>query len=209
MNLFYNWTSSYGLAIILLTLAFRIIILPLNIKQIRNTQAMNALIPEQKKIEKIYKEDKEKLSQATMELYKKYNVSLFSGCLPMLIQLPILIAMFSVIQQTSNFTSTMFLGIDLAVPDKLFGITGLLPILAGITTYIQSVQTSSTSTSNQASNGTLTTMNKLMPLMIVIFSSTMAAGLALYWFVGNVLSIGQNYIISRYFVNLPNTAEII
>ena len=208
LTFFYKLSNNYGVAIIMLTLVFRIITLPLNIKQVRSTKVTNALMPEKKALEEKYKNDKEKLSKATLELYNRYKFNPLAGCLPLLIQFPIFIAMFRVIQETGNFPNTMFLGLDLSMPDKLLGITGVLPLLAGITTYIQSKQsTSSSQIQSTGNSGTLGTMNAIMPSMIIYFSSTMAAGLALYWFVGNLFSIVQHYFINHFFAEIPSPVE--
>jgi YidC/Oxa1 family membrane protein insertase len=94
----YDFTGSFGFAIIILTIVFRIVLLPLGIKQIKSMQAMQALQPKIKEIQKKYKGNKQKVQEQTMKLYQEYGVNPLGGCLPLLLQFPILIAMYSVIR---------------------------------------------------------------------------------------------------------------
>jgi YidC/Oxa1 family membrane protein insertase len=94
----YDLTGNFGIAIILLTIVFRIVLLPLGIKQIKSMQAMQALQPKIKEIQKKYKGNKQKIQEQTMKLYQEYGVNPLGGCLPLLLQFPILIAMYSVIR---------------------------------------------------------------------------------------------------------------
>lgn len=94
----YDLTGSFGFAIIILTIVFRIVLLPLGIKQIKSMQAMQALQPKIKEIQKKYKGNKQKVQEQTMKLYQEYGVNPLGGCLPLLLQFPILIAMYSVIR---------------------------------------------------------------------------------------------------------------
>src|SRR5918992_5565814 len=94
----YDLTGSFGFAIIILTIVFRIVLHPLGIKQIKSMQAMQALQPKVKEIQKKYKGNKTKVQEQTMKLYQEYGVNPLGGCLPLLLQFPILIAMYSVIR---------------------------------------------------------------------------------------------------------------
>ena len=94
----YDFTGNFGLAIIILTIVFRVVLLPLGIKQIKSMQAMQALQPKIKEIQKKYKGNKQKIQEQTMKLYQEYGVNPLGGCLPLLLQFPILIAMYSVIR---------------------------------------------------------------------------------------------------------------
>ena len=94
----YDLTGNFGFAIIILTIVFRIVLLPLGIKQIKSMQAMQALQPKIKEIQKKYKGNKQKVQEQTMKLYQEYGVNPLGGCLPLLLQFPILIAMYSVIR---------------------------------------------------------------------------------------------------------------
>ena len=94
----YDLTGNFGFAIIILTVVFRVVLLPLGIKQIKSMQAMQALQPKIKEIQKKYKGNKQKVQEQTMKLYQEYGVNPLGGCLPLLLQFPILIAMYSVIR---------------------------------------------------------------------------------------------------------------
>ncbi|WP_353893291.1 YidC/Oxa1 family membrane protein insertase [Proteinivorax hydrogeniformans] len=217
-----DFTNNYGIAIIILTVLFRLITLPLTLKQMKSTQAMNEIAPERKKIEEKYKNDKEKQSKALMELYKEKKINPLAGCLPMLIQLPIFIAMFRVFQDPEIIVhvfenvSTKFLGIDLAAgvslaeaeivaPEGWNDVAAraehartlyILPILAGATTYLQ---TKVTMAGNAASSqqGGMAAMTTIMPIMIIFFSVSLPPALALYWFAGNVFAIGQHLVLQK------------
>ncbi|MTI93896.1 MAG: membrane protein insertase YidC [Firmicutes bacterium] len=194
---FYSLTNDYGLSIILLTIAVRLITLPLSMKQIASTRAMQEIAPERKKLEEKYKDDKEKLNKATMELYKEKNINPLAGCLPLLVQFPVLISVFQVLRETELMAerigehfSPEFMGLlDLSQTDPYF----IIPILAGLTTYVQTKQTSA----QQPQQGGMGMMTMLMPFMIVAFSIGLPAGLPLYWLVGNLFSIGQHYIVAQ------------
>jgi len=208
---FYNLTGDYGLAIILLTLAVRVVTLPLSMKQMNSTKAMQKIAPEQKKLQEKYKDDKEKLNKEMMELYKEHKVSPFGGCLPLLIQFPVLIAIFGVLRNPDvmynaiDGFSPLFLGmVDLNVSfQKLiqegagfanYILPAIIPLLAGLTTYIQTKQTTA---GQEKAAGGMGMMTVMMPFMIVFFSYTLPQGLPLYWLIGNIFSIGQHYLLNR------------
>lgn len=208
LSFFYDITNSYGIAIVLLTLVFRFVTFPLNLKQIKSTKAMNALVPERKKLEEKYKNDKQKLNEEMMQLYQKHKINPLAGCLPMLIQFPVFIAMFNVVrnfpQEMSDVAgfSSVFLGIDLASLGRQLGVIGfILPALAGVTTYLQTKQ--SMADNPQAAQGGMGAMTSIMPVMITYFSYIQPAGLALYWLLGNIFSIGQHHLLSKHVVKLP------
>lgn len=213
---FYNLTNDYGLAIILLTVAVRLITLPLSMKQMASTRAMQKIAPEQKRLQEKYKDDKEKLNAEMMKLYKENNVNPFGGCLPLLIQFPVLIAVFGVLRNPEimenaidGFSSLFFGWIDLNASFSELVAQGaalsdyvsfaIIPLLAGLTTYLQTKQT--TAGQGQAAGG-MGTMTLLMPFMIVFFSYSLPQGLPLYWLAGNIFSIIQHYILAR-----PKPAE--
>ena len=110
LEFFYGITHSYGLAIILLTIAVRIALYPLNQKQMLSMQHMQKIQPMLKVIQEKYANDKEKMNQETMRLYKEYKVNPAAGCLPLIVQLPILILLFNVLR-TYDFADTSFFGV--------------------------------------------------------------------------------------------------
>jgi YidC/Oxa1 family membrane protein insertase len=208
---FYNITADYGLAIILLTLLVRLVTLPLSIKQINSTRAMQRIAPEQKKLQEKYKDNPDKLNKELMELYKVNKVSPFGGCLPLLIQFPVLIAVFAVLKDPKIMYdaipgfSPLFAGvIDL---NKSFaelikegtGVTAyvipaIIPVLSAVTTYFQSKLMTAGQKTEAPGMGTMT---MLMPLMILFFGYSLPQGLPLYWLVGNIFQIVQNLIFNR------------
>jgi YidC/Oxa1 family membrane protein insertase len=225
---------NFGVAIILFTLLIRLATHPLTAKQMQGSQAMADMQKDKRWIEaqKKYKNDKEKLSQAQMELYKELGINPFASCLPTLIQLPIIIALYqSVIQALAatpydlvqfsnkiyagliNFNQIyplnhQFLWMDLGKPDMLTipGINFPLPILAVlvvITTYIQSKLTTPPSNgADDQSAAMANSMTMMMPFMMCYMALTLASGLSLYFLASNLIGIGQYAILGK--VNWSN-----
>lgn len=202
LEFFFTYTGNYGAAVILLSLVVMIVTLPLNLKQMAFTRGMQLAAPETAALKKKYskKEDKEKLNQATMELWKKYNINPAMGCLPLLIQFPILIAMFNMLQRPGLFAANpMWIGLNLTLPNaeqSIFGLSlvyWILPVLSVVTTFWQSKQTV------QANDQTSRTMLYVMPLFMGYITISFPTALALYWVSRNVFSIVQQELFSRYF----------
>lgn len=205
----YNIVPNFGIAIILLTLLVKLVTFPLNNKQIRSSKRMQELQPEIKKIQQKYKNDKEKQNKAVMEFMKENNMNPLAGCLPMLVQLPILIGMFTLLRQTDKFIldpdkagyiegfdSFLFQSakaIDLvAIPSfdlANISVLWLFPILAGLTTYTYQKQMMTDQSQKM--------LMYLMPVMIVVFSFSFPVGLTLYWIMNNVISMGQHHLIKH------------
>ncbi|RJX18353.1 MAG: protein translocase component YidC [Ammonifex sp.] len=189
---------SYGLAIILLTAMIKIVLYPLNYKQMHSMVAMQRLQPKLKEIQEKHKKDPQKLQQKMMELYRENGVNPMAGCLPLLIQLPILFALYRALLnlfQTPNVEHLNFLGFINLAQRGSFGDPAslILPILAGASTWWQMRLTPQAGGQEQA----MRTMSTIMPVMFAYISFTLPAGLALYWVVFNLLSVGQQYIINR------------
>ncbi len=210
----YGFTSNYGISIILLTIIIKLLLFPLTQAQTKSQKSMSDIQPLIQEINKKYKNDKEKQTEETLKLYKEHNVNPVAGCLPMLIQLPIIFALFGVLRDPLKFvfsgnaalfqqaTSQTFLWItDFSQPDRLGAILnfdfannlpGLLPIIAAVLTYLQfTTMSNKTNTGNDATNKTMQSMQLFMPLMILWFGMTMAAGLTLYWGVSTGFQILQ------------------
>ncbi|WP_296969332.1 YidC/Oxa1 family membrane protein insertase [Tepidanaerobacter sp. EBM-38] len=188
MDLIFVYTNSYGIAIILLTVLIKLILLPFSFMQINSMKKMQEITPLQQELQKKYKNDKEKLNMEIMKLYQENKINPMGGCLPLLIQFPVIIALFRVFQ-TYDFAGASFLWIsNLSKPDSTF----ILPILAAVTTYIQTKLSTPAGADNPNAS-----MNIIMPLMIGWFSIKFAAGLALYWVVSNVVQIIQQLIFAR------------
>ncbi len=179
-------TGSYGVGIILTTIIVRLLLYPLTLSQNKSMIAMRRLQPQLNEIQKKYANNKEEYQRKTMELYQEHKINPLGGCLPMLVQLPILWAFFRVLQGIPTGPEATFLGLwVLSEPDTLY----LFPILAAATTYLQSKQT--VTDSSQKS------MLIVMPLMIGFFSLNLPSGLVLYWITSNLFSIGQQMWINK------------
>ncbi|EHI96964.1 membrane protein insertase, YidC/Oxa1 family [Clostridium sp. DL-VIII] len=183
---------SYVLAIFLFTLIIRILILPFNIKAARSTRGMQKLQPELKKLQEKYKDDKEKLSVETMKLYKDNNVSMAGGCLPSLLPLPILMALYWVFMGIHGIEGASFLWIkNLFAPDPWH----ILAILAALSTYLPSYLMTK-STPSQPNGMNMGTMNLAMAGMMGFMSWNFSAILVLYWIIGNLIQTIQTYFLN-------------
>ncbi|MCK5764071.1 MAG: YidC/Oxa1 family membrane protein insertase [Clostridiales bacterium] len=215
LSFIFNFTHNYALSIIILTILIKVVLFPLSITQIKSTKKMGVIQPKIKELQAKYKNDKEQLNIKTMELYKENKINPLSGCLPMLIQLPILFGLFAVLRDptTHVFNGSVelsaaalgqgFLWVkDLSMPDLisnvwpagpsfLIGLPGILPILSSISTYIQM------STMSTTQNSTTKTMAYTMPLMILWFGKTFTAGLMIYWTVSNLFQMVQQYFTNK------------
>ncbi|MBM4761727.1 YidC family membrane integrase SpoIIIJ [Bacillus sp. B15-48] len=183
--------DSYGLAIIAVTLLIRFAILPLMIKQTKSSKAMQAIQPELKELQGKYsskdQKTQQKLQQETMALFQKHGVNPLAGCMPILIQMPILIGFYHAIVRTREIAGHTFLWFDLGFPDPFF----ILPVVAGVTTFLQQ----KIMMVGMPDNPQMKMMLWMMPIMIVVFAVTLPSALSLYWVIGNVFSIVQTYFI--------------
>lgn len=195
--------GSYGLAIIVITIIVRILILPLSIKQQRSTMEqqvkMQAIKPATDEIQAEMKEtedpqEKAELQQELMEVYRENNVSMLgglSGCLPLLIQMPVFTAMFQAIRMSESIASATWLGIQLGERSII------LAIVTGVLYYVQSkVMLMGMPEEQQKQSKTMMLMN---PVMILMFSITGPAGLTLYWFAGGFVAIAQSLVTNLYY----------
>ncbi|MEG1500645.1 MAG: YidC/Oxa1 family membrane protein insertase, partial [Clostridiales bacterium] len=182
---------SYALAIVLFTIIIKLVIYPLTVKQSRSMQTMQRIQPLMKELESKYKGTPEKYQQEMMKLYKQYKVNPFGGCLPMLIQFPILIALFNVLREfvpvNPEFYTFLWLS-DLSKPDNLY----ILPVLAGIATFVQQYLMI---TNKQ--DQTQKIMLYMMPIMFGFFALKFPAGLTLYWITYSVVGTVQQYFINK------------
>ncbi len=206
ITLLYTYVPNFGATIILLTLIVKMITFPLNNKQIQTTKRMQKLQPEMKKIQQKYKDDKQKQNQAVSEFMKENNMNPMAGCLPLLVQFPILIGIFRILREPDQFLNMeeinrfLFQGaefIDLmAIPNIGFdnfisqiSIYYLFPLIAGGTTFLYSKMSMPADSSQKM-------MVYLMPAMITVFSFSFPVGLVIYWTMNNVFSIGQHKLIN-------------
>jgi len=179
--------GSYGLGIIIVTILLRLVLYPLTISQTKSMAKMKQLQPELNEIQKKYKDKPEEYQKRTIELYQKHGVNPLGGCLPLLIQLPILWAFFPVLREIPVSDLTKFLGIwELSQPDPYY----VLPVLSALTTWWQSKVTSTGDASQNS-------MMLIMPIMIGLFSISFPSGLVLYWITSNVLGVLQQIWINK------------
>ncbi|MGK5509836.1 membrane protein insertase YidC [Brevibacillus formosus] len=187
--------NNYGLGILVATIIIRIIVLPLMVKQIKSSKKMQEIQPEMQKIRDKHKNDPQKAQAETMALFQKSGVNPLAGCLPMLVQMPILIAFYHAIIRTTEINSQTFMWLTLGQKDPYY----ILPIIAAITTYLQSKMMGQ---ANQG-NPQMQMMIIMMPLMILAIAVTLPSALSLYWVYGNMFTIVQTYFLYRDKGNMP------
>ena len=187
---FYNLTAAvgfanYGIAIILMTILVKALMYPLTAKQVRSMKAMQDLQPALKKLQKDYKNNPQLLQQKMAELYKEAGVNPLAGCLPLLIQMPILMGVYYCLYGYSYSGDPTFLWLtSLSDTDPLY----VLPILSALTTYIQQKQTMA---NNGQDNQQMKIMSYMMPLFIGWISLNFPSGLVVYWVTMNLCQIAQ------------------
>ncbi len=207
ISFIYGYIPNFGVAIIIMTLMVKLVTFPLNNKQIKSAKKMQVLQPEMKKIQQKYKDDKEKQNKAVQEFMKENNMNPLAGCLPLLVQFPVLIGVFRLLREPD-----LFLDMDVVNP-YLFqqaevinllhmpisslsvesfiadiGILYIFPLIAGATTYIYSKMSMPADSSQKM-------LMYMMPVMITVFSFQFPVGLVIYWVMNNVFSIGQHKLI--------------
>ena len=192
LDTFAKWfNGEYGLAVLVMVLIVRTLILPLTMKQVRSSKAMQAIQPEIAKIREKYKEDPQKVQMETMKLFQEHKVNPMAGCLPLLVQMPIFIALYQSIYFNGPLREHEFLWLQLGEPDKLF----ILPVLAAFTTYFQTRMMLKMNPSPQ--QGMMQFMMFVYPVLIFVMSFQFPAALPLYWFFSNLYTIVQNYFLYR------------
>lgn len=183
----HNLTGNFGLAIIGVTILMKIILLPLTLKQDKSMKSMKKLQPELDKIKEQYKGDSKMLNQKTMELYQKHKVNPAGGCLPLLVQLPILWALFGVLRGGIVPQDSTFLWMQLVQPDPYY----ILPVLNGVVSFVQQKVMGS------SDNPQMKNMMYMFPIMMVFISYKMPAGLQIYWLTSSLAGVIQQYLIMK------------
>lgn len=184
-----------GIGIILFTILIRVLLLPLMNYQQKSMRKTQELQPKLKELQVKYAskdpETQRKFQEEQQKLYDENGVNPFMGCLPILIQMPIMMALWQSISRTGLATGT-FMWLELGLPDPLF----ILPILAAIFTYLSTKLSSMTQVD---ANPSMKIMNIVMPLMILFMGIKLASGLSLYWVVSNAFQVGQTLVINNPF----------
>ena len=186
---------SYALAIIMISILLKIILFPLMQKQMKSTMNMQEIQPKLEYLQKKYKSNPEKMNEEVMKLYKEYNVNSMSGCLPLLIQMPILIGLFAALRQydfVNAAHATFFWIPNLGDKDPFY----ILPILVALTMFVQQ-KISMGSNEAVAANPTMKTMLYIMPAMMLFVCWSMPSGLCLYWAFFSILSIVQQFFLNK------------
>jgi YidC/Oxa1 family membrane protein insertase len=192
LNFFYRLIPNYGVAILLVTFALKIIFWPIQAKSIQSMKAMQKFQPLMTKLREKYKDDPQKLNTEMMKLYKEHKINPFSGCLPMLVQLPVLIAFYRVLLNAIALRGASFLWIhDLSQPDTIAVIAGFpinpLPLAMTAGTFFQQKLTPTGGDPQQQK------MMMFMPVMMLFFFYKLAAGLTLYYTLQQALSVLQQW----------------
>ncbi|MBE7035768.1 MAG: YidC/Oxa1 family membrane protein insertase [Ruminococcaceae bacterium] len=267
----YQMLNNYGWTLVAFTVITKLILLPLTIKQQKSMSKMQAIQPRLQELQKKYQYDQEKLNQETMKLYKDNNVSPMGGCLPLLIQFPLLIALYNIIRSPLTYVMQLgqnggpsiaeiaevmnaaganvsvndqiniaskigefipqltqkfgeinilninfsFFGLDLSQTPSLTALAPLtlIPILAGLTTFLSSWLSNKMSGQNASAGAdnkqsTMKMMTYLFPLMTVFFAVSLPAGLGFYWILSNIIQIAQQFILHRMFPPVSSEGSV-
>ncbi len=191
LKFFYGFLGNYGLAIILLTIIIKILFWPLTHKSFESMKGMQKIQPELTALKEKYKDNKEEFARQQLSLYKKYNVNPLSGCLPILIQIPVFIALYNALMYSIELRHASFVSFwinDLSAKDPTY----LAPIIMGLSQFLQQKMTPSASMDPMQAK-----MMLFMPLVFTFMFLSFPSGLVIYWLVNNVISIVQQYYINN------------
>ena len=188
LTFFYRLVGNWGVAIILLTIVAKIILLPLTQKSFRSMREMQKLQPQITSLRQVYKDSPQKLQKEIMELYRRHKVNPMGGCFPMLLQMPIFIALFTALRSAIELRQAPFIFWiqDLATKDPFY----VLPILMGGTMFLQQKMTPQADP-QQARLG------MIMPIFFTFIFMNFPSGLVLYWLVNSALSLGEQWRIKK------------
>jgi len=197
------FNSNFGLSIVVVTVIIRLVLLPLNVKQLKSSRAMQEVQPKLKEIQAKYSSKdantQQKLQQETMKLFQENGVNPLAGCLPIVIQMPFLFAIYQAIMRTAEIKKHDFLWFQLGSPDYI------LPLIAGAATFIQ--QKLMMAGSEAGSNPQMQVMLYVMPIMITVMAFFFPSALALYWVVGNIFMVAQTLLINKPLQKKTKTAS--
>jgi YidC/Oxa1 family membrane protein insertase len=191
LKTFYAWIGNYGMAIILLTIIIKLATLPLNQKVMKSQRRMTALKPMMEDLKKKYADDKQRLNQETMALFKSHKVNPMGGCFPMLIQMPIWFALYRMLYSAVELYQTTFIAgwiDDLAYRDPYY----IMPLVLGVGMFLQQKLSPTTVDSQQAKM-----MLYFMPIFFTFIMLFCPAGLVLYILINSALSIGHQVLYNR------------
>ncbi len=198
----YSFTGNYGWSIVLLTVGIRIVFYPINKRQAEAMKAMQRIQPELKKLQEKFKDDRERLNREMMELYRRHKVNPLSGCLPMLVQLPVFFGLYRALMEAIELRHAPFVGwiTDLSQPDRLGSLAipfvsppgiPVLTLLMGASMVVQQRMTPAGGDPMQQR------MMMFLPVVFTVMFVNFPSGLVLYWFANNVMSIAQQAATNR------------
>lgn len=205
MNFLYRFIPNYGVAIILLTIIIKLLFWPLGSKSYKSMNEMKKIQPLLAEIKEKYGNDKKRMNEELMGLYKTYKINPMGGCLPLVAQIPVFFALYRMLYETIELRHAPFVFWikDLSAPDRLFNFAFSIPfmeppygipvltIIMGATMFIQQKMTPAVGDPTQAK------MMMILPFVFTVIFVNFSAGLVLYWLLNNILSILQQYIISK------------
>lgn len=208
MNLFYSVIPNYGVAIIILTMLVKLLLWPLGQKSYKSMSEMKKIQPLMKEIREKYKEDKQRMNQEVMNLYRTYKINPLGGCLPMVVQLPVFFALYRMLYEAIELRhAPFFLWInDLSAPDRLFRFSFTVPfmeppygipvltIIMGASMLLQQKMSPPMGDATQAK------MMMFMPIIFTVIFINFSSGLVLYWLINNIISIAQQYFTQKKFM---------
>jgi len=208
MNFFYNYVGNFGISIMIVTVIIKLMMFTLANKSYRSMKKMKQLQPEMERLKELYSEDKARLNQEIMAMYKREKVNPISGCLPLLVQIPVFFSIYKVLYVTIEMRHAPFFGwihdLSAADPTSIFNLFGLLPftppsflmigawpIIMALSMFMQQKM------SPQPADPVQAQVMKFMPLIFLFMFGSFPAGLLIYWSWNNLLSIVQQSYINR------------
>ena len=194
-----EYTHNYGVTIILLTMGIKLLFVPLQYKSYKSMKQMQMIQPKVAALQEKLKDDRDKLNKELIKLYRDHKVNPVGGCLPMILQMPVFVALFNILYMTIDLRQAPFVGwiTDLSVQDPYY----VLPIIMGATMVIQQKITPTTMDPTQAK------IMLVLPVFMTFLFINFPAGLVLYWLTNNVLTIGQQVLTDRLYAHRPFIIE--
>jgi YidC/Oxa1 family membrane protein insertase len=193
----YDVTRNYGVAIIIITVIIKLLFYPLTWKSFKSMQAMQQLQPQMKRLQDMYKNDRQKLNEEMMKLYREQKVNPLGGCLPMVVQIPVFISLYQVLYASIELRHAGFIWWikDLSAPDHP------MALLMGASMVVQQWMTPTTGDPRQAK------MMLFMPVIFTFMFLNFPVGLVIYWLVNNLLTIAQQYVMLRQAPSATQTVD--
>lgn len=212
LNFFYGLSHNYGLAIIMLVVLISVCTFPLTLKNVKSMKQMQAVQPHMAKLKELHKDDKQKLQAEMMKFYREHKINPLGGCLPMLLQMPIFMALYITLARSSELAGSNFMWIkDLSQPDAFFPFPAKLPILGDNFNLLPIIMIGAMILQQKVSMGVKSTgapgseqqqnMMLLMPVVFGFMFYSLPSGLVLYWTTNALLMTATHYLIQRRMTN--------